>query len=300
MRNSRSNSNGPRRGKSQNSNNRFASGPKKTWDREERGDRAERGARPAKKYRGVRNKTAEQLSGASDEVRLNKYLSNAGICSRREADDLIGAGLVSVNNKVVTSMGYKVKPTDVVKYNGTTLKTDKMRYVLLNKPKGFLASMDDPKARKTVLDLVGNACNERIYPVGQMERGSTGVLLFTNDADTAKKLTKGVNGAANIYHIVLDKPLSKQQLDKIAAGTELEDGKVRVEEINFTSDKNPRELGMRIHDNKPRIVRRLFAHYGFEVEKLDRVSFAGLTKKRLNRGEYRHLDPKEVGFLKTR
>ena len=300
MRNSRSNSNGPRRGKSQNSNNRFASGPKKTWDREEKADRPQRGARPAKKYRGVRSKTAEQLSGASDEVRLNKYLSNAGICSRREADDLIGAGLVSVNNKVVTSMGYKVKPTDVVKYNGTTLKTDKMRYVLLNKPKGFLASMDDPKARKTVIELVGNACNERIYPVGQMERGSTGVLLFTNDADTAKKLTKGVNGAANIYHIVLDKPLSKQQLDKIAAGTELEDGMVRVEEINFTSDKNPRELGMRIHNNKPRIVRRLFAHYGVEVEKLDRVSFAGLTKKRLNRGDYRHLDPKEVGFLKTR
>jgi 23S rRNA pseudouridine2605 synthase len=300
MRNSRSSNNGPRRGKSQNSNNRFASGPKKTWDREEGRDRPDRGARPVKKYRGVRNKTAEQLSGASDEIRLNRFLSNAGICSRREADDLIGAGLVSVNNKVVTSMGYKVKPTDVVKYNGTTLKTDKMRYVLLNKPKGFLASMDDPKARKTVFDLVGNACNEKIYPVGQMERGSTGVLLFTNDADTAKKLAKGVNGAANIYHIVLDKPLSKQQLDKIAAGTELEDGKVKVEEINFTNDKNPRELGMRIHDNKPRIVRRLFAHYGFEVEKLDRVSFAGLTKKRLNRGEYRHLDAKEVGFLKTR
>ena len=300
MRNSRSSNNGPRRGKSQNSNNRFASGPKKTWDREEGGDRPQRGARPVKKYRGVRNKTAEQLSGASDEVRLNKFLSNAGICSRREADDLIGAGLVSVNNKVVTSMGYKVKPTDVVKYNGTTLKTDKMRYVLLNKPKGFLASMDDPKARKTVFELVGNACNERIYPVGQMERGTTGVLLFTNDADTAKKLTKNTNGAANIYHIVLDKPLSKQQLDKIAAGTELEDGKVKVEEINFTNEKNPRELGMRIHNNKPRVVRRLFAHYGFEVEKLDRVSFAGLTKKRLNRGDYRHLDPKEVGFLKTR
>lgn len=300
MRNSRSSNNGPRRGKSQNSNNRFASGPKRTWDREEGGDRPQRGARPVKKYRGVRNKTAEQLSGASDDTRLNKYLSNAGICSRREADELIGAGLVSVNNKVVTSMGYKVKPTDVVKYNGTTLKTDKMRYVLLNKPKGFLASMDDPKARKTVFELVGNACNERIYPVGQMERGTTGVLLFTNDADTAKKLTKKTNGAANIYHIVLDKPLSKQQLDKIAAGTELEDGKVKVEEINFTNDKNPRELGMRIHDNKPRVVRRLFAHYGFEVEKLDRVSFAGLTKKRLNRGDYRHLDPKEVGFLKTR
>ena len=300
MRNSRSSNNGPRRGKSQNSNNRFASGPKRTWDREEGGDRPQRGARPVKKYRGVRNKTAEQLSGASDDTRLNKYLSNAGICSRREADELIGAGLVSVNNKVVTSMGYKVKPTDVVKYNGTTLKTDKMRYVLLNKPKGFLASMDDPKARKTVFELVGNACNERIYPVGQMERGTTGFLLFTNDADTAKKLTKKTNGAANIYHIVLDKPLSKQQLDKIAAGTELEDGKVKVEEINFTNDKNPRELGMRIHDNKPRVVRRLFAHYGFEVEKLDRVSFAGLTKKRLNRGDYRHLDPKEVGFLKTR
>jgi len=301
MRNSSSSNNGPRRGKSQNNNsNRFTSGPKKTWDREESDERPQRDARGVKKYRGVRSKTAEQLSSANGDVRLNKFISNAGICSRREADDLIGAGLVSINNKVVTEMGYKVKPTDVVKYNGTTLKTDKLRYVLLNKPKGFLASMDDPKARKTVLELVGKACNERIYPVGQMERGSTGVLLFTNDADTAKKLTKNTNGAANIYHIVLDKPLSKQQLDAIASGTKLEDGTIKVEEINFTNDKNPRELGMRIHDNKPRVVRRLFAHYGFEVEKLDRVSFAGLTKKRLNRGEYRHLDPKEVGFLKMR
>lgn len=299
MRNSKSQPNGPRRGKSEN-NNRFASGPKKTWDKEDSGDGPYRGARPAKKFRGVRSKTAEQLSGSSDSVRLNKYLSNAGICSRREADDLIGAGLVSVNNKVITSMGYKVKPSDVVKYNGTTLKTDKMRYVLLNKPKGFLASMDDPKARKTVFELVGNACNERIYPVGQMERGSTGVLLLTNDADTAKRLTKGVNSAANIYHIVLDKPLSKKELDTIAGGTVLEEGPVPVEEINFTDDKNKREIGMRIHVNKPRIVRRLFAHYGFEVEKLDRVSFAGLTKKRLNRGQYRHLDAKEVGFLKMR
>ena len=299
MRNSRSNNNDSRRGKSPSSNNRFSSGPKKTWDRDERGDRPERGARPVKKYRGVRSKTAEQLSSSTDEVRLNKFLSNAGICSRREADDLIGAGLVSVNNKVVISMGYKVKPTDVVKYNGTILKTDKMRYIVLNKPKGFLASMDDLKARKTVFELVGNACRERIYPVGQMERGTTGVLLFTNDADTAKKLTQGDNSAANIYHIVLDKPLSKPQLDAIAAGTALEDGNVPVEEINFTDEKNKREIGMRIHVNKPRIVRRLFAHYGFEVEKLDRVSFAGITKQRLTRGQYRHLDPKEVGFLKN-
>jgi 23S rRNA pseudouridine2605 synthase len=298
MRSKGSNSRGSRRGGS-NSNNRFADGPNKKWDREDKPQRTnERG--PAAKRRGVRNKTAEQLAGTKDEVRLNRFLSNAGICSRREADDLIEAGLVEVNGKVVTSMGYKVKTSDVIKYNGTTIKSDKMRYVLLNKPKGFLASVDDRKAKKTVLDLVGNACNERIYPVGHMERGTTGVLLFTNDADTAKKLTKGLNGAANIYHIVLDKPLKKMDLDAIAAGLELEDGKAPVEEINYIDERSKREIGMRIHVNKHRIVRRLFAHAGYEVEKLDRVSFAGLTKKSLTRGQYRHLDSKEIGFLKTR
>lgn len=298
MRSKDSNPRGPRRGGSK-PTNRFADGPNREWEREDKPQRSS-GRGPDPKRRGVRNRTAEQLVGSQDEIRLNRFLSNAGICSRREADDLIEAGLVQVNGAVVTSMGYKVKASDIIKYNGATIKSDKMRYVLLNKPKGFLASVDDSKAKKTVLELVGNACRERIFPVGHMERGTTGVLLFTNDADTAKKLTKGMNGAANIYHIVLDKPLKKVDLDAIAQGLVLDDGKTPVEEINYIDERSKREIGMRIHVNKHRIVRRIFAHLGYEVEKLDRVSFAGLTKKSLTRGHYRHLDSKEIGFLKTR
>ena len=298
MRSDRSNSTGPKRGPKQ-SENRFVKGPSKTWDNDDSKESTERQF-TSKKYRSARSRTAESLVGVNDEIRLNRYLANAGICSRREADDLIQAGLVEVNGKVVVEMGIKVKPSDVVKYNSATIKTDKMRYVVLNKPKGFLASMDDPTAKKTVLELVGNACRERIYPVSQMERGTTGVLLFTNDAETAKKLTTGLNGAINIYHIVLDKPLKKVDMNKIVEGIELDCGKAPVEEIKYIDEKNKREIGLRISVNRNRIVRKLFAHLGYEIEQLDRVSFAGLTKKSLTRGQYRFLEPKEVGFLKTR
>lgn len=296
MRSNGSKSNGPNRS-SKSSGNRFARGPQRFRDENEGQRRPQRTYE--KKFRRARGKTAEQLAGQSEEVRLNRFISNAGICSRREADDLITAGLVSVNGEIITSMGYRVKPGDQVKYNGSLIKTDKLQYVLLNKPKGFLAAMDSPKAKKTVMELVGNATKERIYPVGQLDRSTTGVLLLTNDGDMAKKLTHSTKGAVSIYHVVLEKPMKKSDLDKLTTGLLLDDGKVQVDEANFIGD-NPREIGLRLQNNRHRVVHRLFAHLGYGVEKLDRVSFAGLTKKTLSRGHYRFLDAKEVGFLKTR
>lgn len=304
MRSNRSNSSSNRSGGPKKTGNRFAEGQRERGPRPQGADspREEKGSygkHGPKKFRSYKSKGAEHLASSDDSIRLNRYLSNAGICSRREADDLIAAGLVHINDKVVTEMGYKVKPTDSVKYNGTLLKSDKKRYVLLNKPKGFLTTMDDPKARKTVMELVGKATKERIYPVGKLDRGTTGVLLFTNDGDLAKKLTHTTNGASKIYHVVLDKPLSQVDLDKIAAGVVLEDGPAPVDEIKFANE-NQREIGLRLHIERNRIVRRIFSHLGYEIEKLDRVSFAGLTKKTLSRGHYRMLTDKEVQFLKTR
>lgn len=297
MRNNRPNSRGPKR-----EENRFAKGPRQPRpDRgEERGAPSDKPRFEKKKWKSAKGKTAEQLVGSKDEIRLNRFLSISGICSRREADELIGAGLVEVNGEVITAMGYKVKRTDVVKYNGSTIKAEKPQYLLLNKPKGFLTTMDDPKARKTVMDLVGNATRERIYPVGRLDRATTGVLLFTNDGDMAKKLTHPSHGASKIYHAVLDKPLTKADFDAIAKGLVLEDGPAPVDEISYVDEKNKREIGLRIHIGRNRIVRRIFAHLGYEVEKLDRVSFAGLTKKNLSRGQYRFLTDQEVNFLKTR
>ncbi|MEY2963851.1 MAG: hypothetical protein RL754_1112 [Bacteroidota bacterium] len=301
MRSNRSSNKGPRGSKG--SGNRFADdnrsrGPRPQGD-ESRGSKPKSNFGGQKKFRGYKAKTAEQLVGSDEEVRLNRFLSVSGICSRRDADDLIAAGLVEVNGQVVTSMGYKVKPTDTVKYNGSMIKSEKKRYILLNKPKGFLTTMDDPRARKTVMDLVGNATKERIFPVGRLDRATTGVLLFTNDGDLAKRLTHPSHGADKIYHAVLDKPLLKADFDKLAAGITLQDGPVPVDEISYV-DENPREIGLRIHIGRNRIVRRMFEHLGYTVEKLDRVSFAGLTKKSLSRGQYRSLTDQEVRFLKTR
>lgn len=251
-------------------------------------------------FKRVKRKSAEELVGSNEEIRLNRFLSISGICSRREADDLIAAGLVEINGKVVTSMGYKVQPSDQVKYNGSLIRAEQKRYILLNKPKGFLATMEDAKARKTVQDLVGKACKERIYPVGRMDRGTTGVLLFTNDADLAKKLTHPKHGAQNIYHVVLDKGLSQGDLNALIAGITLDDGPAKVDKLHYIDERNPREVGLEMHMGRNRIVHRMFEHLGYQIEKLDRTNFAGLTKKNLNRGHYRALDPKEVQFLKTR
>lgn len=233
-----------------------------------------------------------------DQVRLNKYLSNAGVCSRREADVLIQTGVVSVNGKIITELGYKIAPEDVVQYDGETINAETKRYVLLNKPKGFITTMDDPRGRKTVMSLVKKACRERIYPVGRLDRETTGLLLFTNDGDMAKKLTHPRYQAKKIYHVELNKAVTKEDMERLLRGVDLEDGKTRVDEVQYIENGNSTEVGVEIHSGKNRIVRRLFEAMGYVVVKLDRVQFAGLTKKDLPRGYYRHLTEQEVSFLK--
>ena len=233
-----------------------------------------------------------------DAIRLNKHLSNAGVCSRREADVLIQTGVVSVNGKIITELGYKIKPGDIVQYDGETINAETKRYVLLNKPKGFITTMDDPKGRKTVMTLVNKACRERIYPVGRLDRETTGLLLFTNDGDMAKKLTHPRYQARKIYHVELHKPVSKEDLEKLLNGVDLEDGRTKVDKVEFVEVGNNREVGVELHSGKNRIVRRLFETWGYNVVRLDRVQFAGLTKKDLPRGMFRHLTDKEIAFLK--
>ncbi len=235
-----------------------------------------------------------------DEIRLNKYLSNAGICSRREADVLIKTGVVTVNGEIVTEMGHKVKKDDVVRYDGETINAEKKRYVLLNKPKGFLTTMDDPMGRKTVMSLVKKACRERIYPVGRLDKDTTGLLLFTNDGDLAKKLTHPRHQAGKIYQVELDKKLRVEDLQKLLRGVDLEDGKSVFDKAEFISPDDARLVGVELHSGKNRIVRRTFEALGYKVVKLDRVTFAGLTKKDLPRGMFRHLTEKEVAFLKMK
>lgn len=232
-------------------------------------------------------------------VRLNKYIANAGICSRREADVLIASGAVSVNGEVITQMGYKVKPDDVVNYGGERLVSEKKRYVLLNKPKGYITTSDDPQERKTVMMLVENACTERIYPVGRLDRNTTGVLLFTNDGDMAKKLTHPSTGARKIYHVELDKNLTHADMQRMVDGIMLEDGEIAVDDVQYVGNGEHKNIvGVVLHSGRNRIVRRIFEAMGYEVCKLDRVVFAGLTKKDLPRGHWRLLTEKEVSFLK--
>lgn len=233
-----------------------------------------------------------------DSVRLNKYLSNAGVCSRREADVLIQTGVITVNGNIVTELGYKIAPTDVIQCNGETINAEKKRYVLLNKPKGFITTMDDPQGRKTVMTLVRNACRERIYPVGRLDRETTGLLLFTNDGDLAKKLTHPRYQARKIYHVELNKPVKAEDLEKLLRGVDLEDGKSKADKVSYVEGGNSREVGIEIHSGKNRIVRRMFESLGYIVVKLDRVVFAGLTKKDLPRGMFRHLSEDEVSFLR--
>lgn len=232
-------------------------------------------------------------------TRLNKYIANAGICSRREADKLIAAGSVTVNGKVITEMGYQVQEGDVVNYGGETLRSERKRYFLLNKPKGFITTVDDPQARETVMMLVESACSERIYPVGRLDRNTTGLLLFTNDGDLARRLTHPSTGVYKIYQVELDKPVTRDDMRQMLEGIELEDGPIHVDDIQYVQTANDkRVVGVELHSGKNRIVRRIFEHFGYNVHKLDRVVFAGLTKKDLPRGRYRELTEKEVGFLK--
>ncbi|MFZ4706700.1 MAG: pseudouridine synthase [Bacteroidales bacterium] len=233
----------------------------------------------------------------SETIRLNKFIANAGICSRREADELIRAGAIKVNGVFVTEMGIRVGPRDKVQYGDQTLAGEKMVYVLLNKPKGYLTTSEDPFDRKTVMELVADACRERIYPVGRLDRNTTGLLLLTNDGDMAKKLTHPRHKVKKIYHVELEKGLTKSDMIRISEGVELDDGVVKADEIAYTGE-GKKEVGIELHSGKNRVVRRIFELLEYDVVKLDRVSFAGLTKKDLPRGRWRFLTESEVNYLK--
>ena len=232
-------------------------------------------------------------------VRLNKYIADAGVCSRREADKLIEAGQIKVNGKVETQLGTRIQPKDKVEYRNKTLSREKLVYLLLNKPKGYINTVSDDRDRRTVMDLVGKACDERIYPVGRLDRNTTGVLLFTNDGELAKKLTHPKHEVEKIYRVELNDSFKASDLDKLKAGIELEDGFIKPDEVAMLEDSN-KSVGISLHSGKNRIVRRIFESLGYEVVRLDRTFFAGLTKKALPRGKWRFLDNKEVHNLKRR
>ena len=234
----------------------------------------------------------------NEPLRLNKFLANAGICSRREADEFIQAGVVTVNGEVVTELGTKILRTDEVKFHDQPVKIEKKVYVLLNKPKDYVTTSDDPQQRKTVMDLVKNACPERIYPVGRLDRNTTGVLLLTNDGDLASKLTHPKYLKKKIYHVYLDKNVTAHDLQQIAEGIQLEDGEIKADDVQYAHPTDKKQVGIEIHSGKNRIVRRIFESLGYHVQKLDRVQFAGLTKKNLKRGDWRYLSEEEVDRLR--
>ena len=271
-----------------------------------------RGRRPSKNFKGGDSKKPFAKSYASkprqsdpkkksnpDEIRLNRYIANAGICSRREADTYIAAGNVTVNGKPVTEMGYKVKRSDDVRFDGKRLNLEKKEYILLNKPKNFITTTSDEKGRRTVMELISSASNNRLLPVGRLDRNTTGLLLFTNDGDLTKKLTHPKHNVRKIYHVHLDNSLGLSDLHKIEAGLELEDGPITVDSISYIQGAPKREVGVEIHSGRNRIVRRIFEHLGYNVTKLDRVIFAGLTKKDLPRGHWRYLTEQEIINLKN-
>lgn len=273
----------------------------KPWETEG-DDRPKRYGRPGEKF-GARGKfyrkTEDQTPKHDDGlIRLNRYLSNAGIASRREADKLIELGLVQVNGKVVTELGLRVDPKkDVVKYDDRSLKPEKQQYVLLNKPKDYLTTNDDPEERKTVMHLIQGACKERVYPVGRLDRQTTGLLLFTNDGDMAKRLTSPKNGFPKIYHVETLEKIKGEHIDAIREGVKLEDGFIKAEEISLVNG-DPRQVGIKLKTAKDKVIRSLFEHFKYTVKKLDRVMYASLTKRDLPRGRYRHLTEQEVNFLR--
>ena len=234
----------------------------------------------------------------NEQVRLNKYMANAGVCSRREADEYIAQGLVKVNGEVVTELGTKISHNDVVEYDDKVVTPERKCYVLLNKPKDCVTTSDDPNGRLTVLDLVKNACKERIYPVGRLDRNTTGVLLLTNDGDLASKLTHPKFVKKKIYHVWTDKDISEEDMQRIADGITLDDGEIHADAISYVSETDRNQAGIEIHSGRNRIVRRIFESLGYRVTKLDRVYFAGLTKKNLPRGRWRYLTQEEVNFLR--
>ena len=281
-------------------------GFRKSFNKDDRNDRpADRYRKDDRKWSSEERVSSEsrpkkQAQKAEDGlIRLNRYIANAGICSRRKADDLIAAGVISVNGQVASELGLKIDPfKDEIRYNGQLLKREKMVYVLLNKPKDYITTTDDPQERRTVMQLVEKASRERIYPVGRLDRNTTGLLLMTNDGDLADKLSHPRNNITKIYQAELNKNLTQGDLNKIAFGLELEDGPIKPDVVSYVQGGTKREVGIQIHSGKNRIVRRIFEHLGYEVVKLDRVVYANLTKKDLPRGRWRYLEEKEIIQLK--
>jgi len=245
-------------------------------------------------YKNYKKPPVKNSLSDNDGIRLNKFISNSGICSRREADIYIEQGSVTVNGKLVTIMGYKVQKTDEVRFDGSLISPEKKKYVLLNKPKNYITTMDDDRGRKTVMELVSNAASERIYPVGRLDRMTTGLLLFTNDGELAKKLTHPKHHVKKLYHASLDRKLSLKDLEKLRGDVIIEGRKVFIDEISYVEGQNKTEVGIEIHSGRNRIVRKIFEHVGYKVVKLDRVLFAGLTKKNLPRGRWRELTKQEL------
>jgi 23S rRNA pseudouridine2605 synthase len=231
-------------------------------------------------------------------MRLNRYLANAGICSRRQADDYITSGVVTINGKVITELGTKVLPGDVVKFNNESIKQERKVYILLNKPKDYITTAEDDRGRKTVLDLIRGACRERVMPVGRLDRNTTGILLLTNDGEMAGKLIHPRSNKKKIYHVFLDKNIKIEDMKAISTGIELDDGFIKADDISYADPVDKTQIGIEIHSGRNHLVRRIFEHFGYKVIKLDRVYFAGLTKKALPRGRWRFLTPDEISMIK--
>jgi 23S rRNA pseudouridine2605 synthase len=277
--------------------------PRERYEKKERTKPSYNREKPAVKrtYQrdGSKSSKRDSLHPGDGSIRLNKYIANAGICSRRDADKLIESGVVKVNGKPVTELGTKIKPGDVVQYGDQTLRGETLRYVLLNKPKGFLCTLEDPQNRRTVMELVKNACAERIYPVGRLDRNTTGLLLLTNDGDLAKKLTHPRHKVKKVYQVELDKALTKNDMVTLANGLELDDGFIAPDAIAYAgTGEDKKKVGIEIHSGRNRIVRRMFEKMGYDVVKLDRTVFANLTKKDIPRGKWRHLSVAEINILR--
>lgn len=286
----RASKNNERRPAAPGNNNRPGGKPKK---------QAKKGARPNMKFNFQKQvKYEEELTDPNEPIRLNKFLANAGVCSRREADTFIQAGVVKVNGEVVKELGTKIMRQDQVMFHDQPVRIESKIYILLNKPKNCMTTVDDPQNRRTVMDLVKNACHERIYPVGRLDRNTTGVLLLTNDGNLASKLTHPSFKKKKIYHVWLDKDVAVEDMEKLATGLELEDGEIHADAISYASETDRKQVGVEIHSGRNRIVRRMFEALGYHVTKLDRVYFAGLTKKNLGRGKWRYLNEQEVNALR--
>lgn len=264
-----------------------------------RGRQASKGNPPKNKYpKKYINKEPIKVQASTDGIRLNKYIANSGVCSRREADTMIAQGSVSVNGKLITEMGFKVKETDEVRFDGSIISIEQKRYVLLNKPKNYITTMDDERGRKTVMELVANATSERVYPVGRLDRMTTGLLLFTNDGELAKKLTHPKHSIRKLYHASLERKLELKDFQKLKGDVIIEGKKVFIDAVSYVEGEKKTEIGIEIHSGRNRIVRKIFEHLGYKVVKLDRVVFAGLTKKNLPRGRWRELTNQEIINLK--